>query len=130
MKKFLIVLFSMFLIFFLVWGGIKLNFFLYEKRANERIARVIEYQGASKENSDILVDSYDSKNGCWYQKIVFKDDPEIAYQYEYTRSENQVRIFTRYNNMSLDLANKKAKYPVYDIYFEGNKIIEAEVIER
>lgn len=130
MKKVLIVLFSMFLFLLLVWGGIKLNFFLYEKRADERIEKVIEYQGASKENSEMLVDLYDYINGCWYQKIVFNDDPEIAYEYEYTRSENKVRIFPMYNNMSLDLANKKSKYPVYDIYFDGNKIIEEEVIER
>ncbi|MFJ7976521.1 DUF3139 domain-containing protein [Peribacillus sp. NPDC096379] len=124
MKKFLIVLFSFFLIFLLVWGGIKLNFFLYEKRANERIAKVIEYQGASKENSHILVNVYDYKRECWYQKIKFKDDPEISYQYEYTRSEDEVRIFAMYNNMSLDLANKKSKYPVYDVYFKDDKIIE------
>lgn len=111
-----------------MWGGFKLNFVDYEKRANERIGQAIEFQEASIENRDILVDLYDYKNGCWYQRIVYKVDPEITYDYEYTRSENKVRVSAMYKNMSLDLANKQAKYPLYDIYFNEGKVIE--VIER
>lgn len=121
-------IFSICLIIFLVWGGFKLNFVDYEKRANERIGQAIEFQEASIENRDILVDLYDYKNGCWYQRIVYKADPEITYDYEYTRSENKVRVSAMYKNMSLDLANKQAKYPLYDIYFNEGKVIE--VIER
>ncbi|CAM3924458.1 hypothetical protein GCM10009865_55060 [Aeromicrobium ponti] len=127
MKRFLIIIFS-FCLIILAWVGFKLNFIHYEKQADERIAQVIEFQGASIENRDILVDLYDYKNGCWYQRTIYKDDPEITYDYEYTRSENKVRVFAMYKNMSLDLANKQAKYPLYDIYFNGDKIIE--VIER
>ncbi|MEH7885079.1 DUF3139 domain-containing protein [Bacillus sp. JJ1609] len=124
MKRILIVS----LLMFLAWGGLKLNFIHYEKRADKRIAQVIELQQASIENSDILVDVYDYKNECWYKRIVFKNDPEITYDYEYTRSENKVRVFAKFNNMSLDLANKHAKFPLYDIYFNEDKIID--VIER
>lgn len=112
----------------LIWGGFKLGIIHYEKRANERIAQVVELQKASLEKSDILVVSYDYKNGCWYQRIVFENDPEITYDYEYTRSENEVRVFADYKNMSLDLAKKQAKYPLYDVYFNKDKVIE--VIER
>jgi hypothetical protein len=128
MKRFLKVVFSICLIVLLAWGGLKLNFIHYEKRADERIAQVIEVQEASIENKDILVDTYDFKNECWFQQIVFKDDPEITYNYEYNRSENKVRVFTRYQGMSLDLANKQAKYPLYDVNFNGDKV--KEVIER
>jgi hypothetical protein len=109
-------------------GVIKLNFMHYEILADERIAQVIEFQGALLENSEKLIDVYDYKNECWFQSINYKDDPEITYHYEFYRSERNVRIFAKYNNMSLDLAKKQAKYPVYDIYFRKGKI--AEVIER
>jgi hypothetical protein len=112
----------------LLWGVIKLNFMHYEILADERIAQVIEFQGALLENSEKLIDVYDYKNECWFQSINHKDDPEITYHYEFYRSERNVRIFAKYNNMSLDLAKKQAKYPVYDIYFRKGKI--AEVIER
>lgn len=128
MRKYIIISLLILLLIPLVWGGFKLNFIHYENRANERIEQAIEFQKASVEKSDILVDSYDYKNGNWYQRIVFKDDPEISYDYEYTRRENKVRISARYNNMSLDLANKQAKYPLYDIYYNGGKILE--VVER
>ncbi|MEH7442982.1 DUF3139 domain-containing protein [Bacillus sp. JJ1122] len=124
MKKFIIIL----LFIFIAWGGFKLNFLHYEKRADERIAKVIEFQKASIDNSELLVDVYDYKNECWYQRIIFKDDSEITYDYEYTRSENKVRVSARFHNMSLDLAKKNAKYPLYDIYFDEDKIID--VIER
>lgn len=119
MRKLFIIL----LFIFIAWGGYKLNLVHYEKRADERIAKVIELQKASIKNSEILVDVYDYKNECWYQRIIFKDDPEITYDYEYTRSENKVRVSARFHNMSLDLAKKQAKYPLYDIYFDEDKII-------
>jgi hypothetical protein len=124
MKRVLLTL----LIILLAWGGFKLSFIHYEKKADERIAQVIGLQGASIKNSDILIDSYDYKNGCWYQQIIFKDDPEITYDYEYTRFENQVRVFANFKNMSLDLAKKQAKYPLYDVYFRGDTV--KEVNER
>lgn len=120
MKK----LFIIPLICLLVWGGFKLNFILYEKLADKRIKEVAELQGASIQNSEILINGYDYKNRCWYQEIVFNDDPEISYEYKYIRLDNQVRVFASYKNMSLDLANKQAKYPLYDIYFKGDKVIE------
>lgn len=115
-----------FVIILLAWGGFKLNSIHYEKLAHERITQVIKFQKASVENKQILVDVYDYKNGCWYQRIVFKDDPEISYDYEYTRSEDKVRISARYKNMSLDLAHKEAKYPLYDIYFSEDKIMDVK----
>ena len=85
-------------------------------------------QHASIRGRNVLVDVYDYKNGCWYQRIVFKDDPEITYDYEYTRSKNNVRVFAMYQNMSLDLANKQAKYPLYDVYFNKDEV--KEVVKR
>lgn len=117
-------LFIILLFIFIAWGGYKLNFLQYEKRADERIAKVIEFQKVTIKNSEILVDVYDYKNECWYQRIIFKDDSEITYDYEYTRSENKVRVSARFHNMSLDLAKKQAKYPLYDIYFDEDKITD------
>ena len=128
MKRILIILYSICFIILLMWGGFKLNSSDYEKRANDRIKQVIGLQHASIEGRDVLVDLYDYKNGCWYQRIVFKDDPEITYDYEYTRSKNKVRVFAMYQNMSLDLANKQAKYPLYDVYFKKDEV--KEVVNR
>lgn len=122
MRRLLIILVTI----LIAWGGFKLNFIHYEKLAHERITQVIKFQQASVENKEILVDVYDYKNGCWYQRIVYKDDPEISYDYEYTRSEDKVRIFASYKNMSLDLAHKQAKYPLYDIYFSEDKIMDVK----
>ncbi|PAQ13449.1 hypothetical protein CD798_15275 [Bacillaceae bacterium SAOS 7] len=107
--------------------GKKLYFAHYKKLADDRIEKVIDFQGAKLNNEKVTVDLYDSKNSCWLKLIYFNDDPEIRYDYEYTKSSNKVRVSAMYKNMSLDLANKKAKYPLMDVYFdkEGN-IIESE----
>ncbi|OZI11625.1 hypothetical protein CEW92_10745 [Bacillaceae bacterium SAS-127] len=107
--------------------GKKLYFAHYKKLADDRIEKVIDFQGAKLINGKVTVDAYDGKNGNWLKTIYFNDDPEITYDYEYTKSSNEVRVFAWHKNMSLDLANKKAKYPLMDVYFdkEGN-IIESE----
>lgn len=125
MKRILLFLWSIGFIVFIAWGGLKLSAFDFEKRANERIEQVIKLQQASVERKHVLVDSYDYKNGCWYQRIVFNDDPDITYDYEYTRSANEVRVFAMYQNMSLDLAKKQAKYPVYNVHFNKDKVEKA-----
>ncbi|MBW3110252.1 DUF3139 domain-containing protein [Bacillus sp. MCCB 382] len=127
MKRILRTLGTIGLIILLFWGGLKFNSADYKNRANERIKQVMELQEAS-EGRNVLVDVYDYKRGCWYQRVVFSDDPEITYDYEYTRSENKVRVWAMYHNMSLDLAHKQAKYPLYDVYFYRDKV--KDVVQR
>ncbi|MGM7635260.1 DUF3139 domain-containing protein [Bacillus sp. Hm123] len=126
-KKVMIILLVMVLIITVGIIGKKLYFAHYKKLADDRIEKVIDFQGAKLNNGKVTVDGYDSKNGCWVKFIYFSDDPEIEYDYSYIKSSSEVRVFASYKNMSLDLANKKAKYPLMDVYFdkEGN-IIESE----
>ncbi|WP_338749422.1 DUF3139 domain-containing protein [Bacillus sp. FJAT-52991] len=127
MKKAIITLFFIALIITVGSIGKKLYFAHYKKLADERIEKVIEFQGATLNNGKVMVDVYDSKNACWFKSIYFHDDPDITYEYEYIKSSNEVRVWAMYNNMSLDLVNKEAKYPLIDVYFdkEGN-IIKSE----
>lgn len=127
-KKIAIILVVMVIVIEISKMAYKVNMSIYEKRADERINKVIQLQGASLESAKVVVDGYDSKNECWHKRIVFDDDPEINYDYEYNKSDNEVRIWRAYGNGSLDLYNKEAKYPEYDVIFKKDQI--KEIIER
>lgn len=127
MKKAIITLIVIILIITISIIGTKLYFANYKKLADDRIEKVIDFQGAKLNNGKVTVDAYDSKNGNWQKFIYFDEDPEIRYDYRYLKSSNEVRVFAWYKNMSLDLANKKAKYPLIDVYFDKEgTIIESE----
>lgn len=128
LKKIAIILVVMAIVIGISKIAYKVNMSTYETRADERINKVIQLQGASLESAKVVVDGYDSKNGCWYKRIVFDDDPEINYDYEYNKSDNEVRIWRADGNVSLDLSDKEAKYPEYDVIFEKDQV--KEIIER
>jgi Protein of unknown function (DUF3139) len=118
MKRIIKIIFFTALVITVSILGTKLYFVRYEKLADDRIEKVIEFQGAKLSSADTRVNVFDSKNSCWLKMIYFKDDPEIRYNYEYEQSANKVRVYAMYKNMSLDLAGKKAKYPLVDVFFD------------
>jgi len=118
MKKFIIALIIIGLVATIIVIGKNLYFTQYKKLSDDRVEQVVKFQKANLNNANITIDAYDSKLSCWVKQIYFTEDPEIRYEYGYDRSSNELRVSGMYKNMSLDLADKKAKYPLIDVYFD------------
>ncbi|MBT2661684.1 hypothetical protein [Bacillus sp. ISL-45] len=123
MKSVLIVLTYFTIVFFAGFLIFKINMFHYEKTADNRITKAMEFQKVNISEDKVENSFFNYKSG-WSKMVYYNDDPEIRYEYVYDRSENEVDVFGMHKNMSLDLAKKEAKYPLGSFCFLKNGEIE------
>jgi len=123
MKSVLIVLTYFVIVFFAGFLIFKINMYHYEKTADSRIAKAMEFQNVNTSEENVENSFFNYRTG-WSKFVYYNDDPEIRYEYVYDRSENEVDVYGMYKNMSLDLAKKEAKYPLGSFCFLKNGEIE------
>lgn len=130
MKKIFIIIICIFLMFLIIFFGIKVYFYTYENLANKRIAQVIELQGANNSEYEITFNSFNYTQGFWDEDIIFKNDKEIKYQYSFNRKDNIVKVFAIENKSHLPVTNEKTKYPLLEVKFnKKNEIINKRELD-
>lgn len=88
MKSVLIILTYFVIVFFVGFLIFKVNMFHYEKTADSRIAKAMEFQKVNR-SEGIVENSFLNYKTGWSKMVYYNDDPEIRYEYVYDRSENE-----------------------------------------
>ncbi|MFC0187231.1 DUF3139 domain-containing protein [Fictibacillus aquaticus] len=125
MKKVIVFLLISTAFIFTIAFGTKYYFTQYEKQTDERIEKVIEFQGATRENIEREYVNYNKTSDFLGKTVYFKDDPGIEYQYLVRRGQNRVLVSAKQDGVPLENIKKRAKFPTHTVEFdENNEIVK------